>query len=177
MKKVILFKVICILVLLTVQKTYSQSEVRLTLLQDARLAVAEDKTGAYKPFTLNFLTKLKLTGNQVGSGYLVISPMFEYADIEGVYKRYAIDIGFTFNEALRWGLEITPSINYGIQDRWSISWLAFGADLQASIKLNDKLRLTILGQAVERKDLKWAYNDTAISLSGFIGIEYKLRTN
>ena len=35
-------------------------EIRLAVWQDARLAITEDATGNYQPFTLDVYTKLKL---------------------------------------------------------------------------------------------------------------------
>ena len=152
----------------------AQDQIRLAVYQDARLAVAEDKTGNYQPFTLDLLVKFKMQGYQKNGVYLTISPMFEYADIDGIYKRYAVDMGLTFNEALRWGLEITPSINYGMLDRWGLSWLVFGADLEASVEIFDDFRISILGQLVHRKDLEYAYGDTHVVASGFIGVQYRI---
>ena len=170
-------KVLLLLLTVSALSLSNAQDIRLGLYQDARLAVAKDKTGNYSPFTLDFLTKLKLISNQIGSGTLVVSPMFEYADIEGIYKRYAIDVGFNFNESLVLGLELTPSINYGIQDRGGISWLVFGADLELSIELNDNVRISVLGQAVDRKDLLTEYGENKISLSGFIGLQVQLYKN
>jgi len=167
--------IIALLLTFTVISTQAQEEIRLAVWQDARLAVSKDKTETLSPFTLDVLAKLKLTGKQTDAGYLVISPMFEYADLDGIYKRYAVDLGFTFNQSLLWGLEVTPSINYGIQDRWGKAFLVFGADLEVSIEITDGLRVSALGQLVERKDLDWAYGGNKhYQASGFIGLQYRI---
>lgn len=120
---------------------------------------------------VNILTKIKLTGHQQSHGFMTASPMFEYAELKGsIYRRYAVDVGYTFNRLFEERLEFTPSINYGIQDRWKKSWLVFGADFELSYALTDTLSLSLLAQFVERKDLKWAYDDYLIRFSGFIGI-------
>lgn len=164
-----------IMLLMGVLQSQAQ-EIRLAVWQDARLAITEDETGNYQPFTLNMYTKLKLIGNQTEAGHLVVSPTFEYADLEVIYKRYAVDVGFVFDQSLIDGLEVTTSVNYGILDRWSKSWMVFGADLEASYELFEGFHISILGQAVDRKDLLWAYGDNEIGFSGFIGLQYKIFT-
>ena len=161
------------LMMLMVSAVQAQ-EIRLAVWQDARLAITEDATGNYKPFTVDVYAKLKLIGNQSDAGHLVVSPTFEYADLEGVYKRYAVDVGYCFDQSVIDGLEVTASINYGILDRWSKAWLVFGADLESSYEISDGLHLSILGQAVDRKDLLWAYSNHKIGLSGFIGVQYRI---
>ena len=51
--------------------------------------------------------------------------------------------------------------------------MVFGADIEVSYAITDKIRISILGQAVERKDLEWAYDDYKIGFSGFIGIVFQ----
>lgn len=162
-------KIIIIITLLLSVKNYSQGIIKLTILQDAKLGLIGDNKGN-NAFTTDLLVKFKLTGKQFEYGYLTISPYLEYAEINGIYKRYAVDVGFTFNKLIIKNLEITPSINYGIQDRYKKSWLVFGSDIEANYKLTDNIGLTALAQFVERKDLLWMYGDKKIRFSGFIGI-------
>jgi hypothetical protein len=171
MKKAVLLLYLSLHTLIAV----SQDRVGISVYQDARLALAKDNTGNYKPFTLDVLVKFNMEGKQSDVGYIVVSPMFEYADLNVRYTRYAADVGFTFNQSLIEGFSVTPSINYGIQDRHGRSWLVFGADLEASYEISDKVSINILGQSVERKDLQYKYNDYKIGFSGFVGVTYYLK--
>lgn len=182
MSKNLFIKILTVYTVFLTNKIYSQNNIELLVLQDARLAITEDKTGNYKPFTLDILTKLKLTGKQKETGFLVLSPFFEYAEIEGIYKRYGFDAGFTFNNSVVDGLTFTPSINYGIQDRGydgkRISFLVFGADFEFGYQITDNLKVVALAQFVERKDLRYMYKDYVIRFSGFVGISYNIgKTN
>lgn len=161
-----------ILMMLLVGVSQAQ-EIRLAVWQDARLAIAEDSNGQ-SPFTANTLVKLKLQGDQGKVGYLVVSPFWEYADLEVNYNRFGFDIGYTFTQ-FRWDIEVTPSINYGILDRAGQGYHTFGADLEASIPIANNLRLSILGQLVDRKDLS-RFDDRKVVASGFIGLQYKIFT-
>ena len=173
--KNLFIKILIVYTAFLTNKLHSQNEIELLVLQDARLAITEDKTGNNKLFNLDILTKLKLTGKQKESGFLVVSPFFEYAEIEGIYKRYGFDVGFTFNNSVINGFSFTPTVNYGIQDRWGKSFLVFGTDFEISYKVSKNIKVVALAQFVERKDLRWAYEDYIIRFSGFIGISYKIR--
>jgi hypothetical protein len=168
---------ITICIILSVWTIQSQDGIRVGVWQDLRMAITGGHTDSYEAPTLDLLVKLKLMGNQTGAGYLVVSPSFEYADLEGIYKRYFVDVGFTFNKSLVEGLEVTPSINYGIQDRWGGSFNVFGTDLEVSIPVSRRLRVSALGQAVQRKDLDFEYGGHNVRFSGFIGVQYELCFN
>lgn len=167
-------KILIVSITFLANNLYSQNDINLLLLQDVRLAIAGDKTGNYKPFTLDFLAKLKLAGYQKESGYLVVSPFFEYAELEGVYKRYGFDIGFTYNNSIINGFSFTPSLNYGIQDRWGKSFLVLGTDFEISYRITQNIKIVALAQFVQRKDLKYRYNTNEIKFSGFAGISYRI---
>ena len=167
-------KIILLLAIVLTIKNYGQNEIKLSIYQDLKLAVKKDGKGN-EPFTLDLLTKLKLTGNQDKNGYLHVAPMFEYAEIKGIYKRYAVDIGYSFNQLGVDGLEITPSINYGIQERYSKNFLVFGGDIEASYKIIEGISVSALAQFVERKDLLWLYGKKPIRFSGFLGLTIKIK--
>ena len=154
---------------------HSQNKIEFGMHQDLRLAVSEDATGNYKPFTLDFLFKFKMEGHESKNGYLTISPMFEYAELESIYKRFAVDVGFTFNNLVLRDLEFTPSVNWGILDHFGASFLVFGFDFELSYKINDFFKISGLIQSVDRKDLMYRYGTKTgftenIKFSGFIGV-------
>lgn len=164
--------ILVLLMAFTISVT-AQEKIKVAFYQDVKLATMEDDYGN-EPFTLDLLAKVKLTGNQEKFGYMVIAPMFEYAEIEGIYKRYAFDVGYTFNKLVINNLEATGSINYGIQDRWKKSWLVFGADAELAYKITDNISFSLLAQFVQRKDLQWAYGTKVIRFSGFAGVILEL---
>tara|TARA_R110000850_G_scaffold72024_14_gene158747 strand:- start:1906 stop:2415 length:510 start_codon:yes stop_codon:yes gene_type:complete len=164
-------KLLVLLVLAFSLNSFSQDKIKLSFYQDAKLATIDDGHGN-EPFTLDFLFKFKMTGKQQEFGYMVISPIFEYAEIEGVYKRYAVDLGYTFNKLILDDFEATASINYGIQERWSKAFLVFGSDFELGYKITDNISINLLAQFVQRKDLEWAYGIRVIRCSGFIGLTF-----
>ena len=38
-----------------------------------------------------------MQGNQDELGYFVVAPEFEYADLQGTYRRYSVNVGYTLN--------------------------------------------------------------------------------
>lgn len=158
------------LMMLIVSAVQAQ-EIRLAVWQDARLAIVGDNKGN-DAFTVNTLIKLKLQGDQQKIGYMVVAPFWEYADLQVNYNRFGVDLGYTFNQFI-WDIEVTPTINYGIIDRAGRGYGVFGADLEASIPIAEGLRVSILGQLVDRADLA-VYNDRKIVASGFIGIQHRI---
>ena len=143
----------------------AQEKLKLSVYQDVK---------SFTESTTDVLVKLKMTGKQDRLGYMSISPMFEYAELEGIYKRYAFDVGYSLNKLYIKNLEASISVNYGIQERWSKTFLVFGADAELLYKLTDNISLSILLQSVQRKDLLWAYEDRVIRFSGFAGITVEL---
>jgi hypothetical protein len=154
---------------------YSQDKVKLSFYQDAKLATMNDDHGN-EAFTLDFLFKFKMTGKQQEFGYMTVSAVFEYAEIKGLYKRYAADVGYTFNKLIVDNFEATASINYGIQDRYGKSFLVLGSDFELGYKVTDNVTFSLLAQFVERKDVRWLneLEKTPIRFSGFIGITFEL---
>ena len=151
---------------------YPQKKVSVSIHQDAKLLIAGD--GYYKPGTLNIVTRLKMQGNQDQYGYMIVFPEFEYADIDGTYKRYSANIGYTLNKLMLNNLEASVSLGWGFINRYSKSFFSGGGSGEIAYKLNDIIKVSILGQLTERKDLKAMYGSNEIRFSGFIGLEFNL---
>ena len=165
-------KSIQLLALLLSITVYAQQKVSLSVHQDVRLLITGDKIGN-DHLTLNLLTRVKLQGKQDVIGYAVVAPSFEIANIEENYKRYSVDLGYTFNEWSR-KLESSIYVGFGFIDRWGKNYFSFNSNAELSYKLNDNIKVSALAQFTERKDLKYRYNDTVVRMSGFIGIELNL---
>lgn len=168
------FMLIIALILLTVIcKLTAQENISLSIHQDARLLILGDDIGN-NPGTLNLLTRLKLNGKQDRLGYATITTVFEIANIEGNYKRYSAEVGYTFNE---WSnnFEASLYVGWGWIDRWGKSYFSGNANAELSYKISNTLKVSLLAQFTERKDLKYRYNDSVIRMSGFIGTTINLR--
>jgi len=151
----------------------AQQKVSLSLHHDIRLGLIGDDIGN-EAGTINILARLKMQGHQQKQGYIVVFPEFEYAEIEGNYKRYSANVGYTFNNLILEGFETSAYIGWGFIDRYSKNFFSFGGSGEIAYKLNDTIKVSIIGQFTERKDLKWMYNDNAIRFSGFAGLEINL---
>ena len=151
----------------------AQKRVSLSIHQDVRLGLVGDDIGN-DAGTINILARFKMQGHQQKQGYMVVFPEFELAEIDGNYKRYSANVGYTFNNLILEGFETSAYIGWGFIDRYSKNFFSFGGSGEIAYKLNDTIKVSIIGQFTERKDLKWMYNDNAIRFSGFAGLEINL---
>ena len=152
---------------------FSQEKVSIAILQDVRLATIGDNRGN-EAFTLNILARFKMQGNQHKYGYIVLSPVFEYADLTDKYYRYGVDIGYTFNKLILKDFEATTMLGYGFIERKNISTSSVSGTLEISYKINSFLKIIQTNQLTQRTDLKWMYGDNALRYSNFLGIEINI---
>lgn len=150
----------------------AQDRVSISVHQDARFAFVGDDKGN-PAGTIDLLFKLKMAGKQQKYGFLVIYPEYEYANLDGIYKRYSANIGYTFNRLIIDHVEATGSIGWGWIDRYSLGFSSFGAagELAYSFKW---FKVSLIGQFTERKDLEYLWGKNEIRFSGFFGVEIKL---
>lgn len=153
----------------------AQERVSISFYQDAKFLTQGDKERGYEAGTLNIVLRLNMQGNQEKYGYMIASPEFEYADIDGVYKRYSVNFGYVFNELVIPRVEIGATVGYGFIQRWYISPTSFSASGLLNYKVTDSLKISMMAQFTERKDLKLAYGKNEIRFSGFIGLEINLK--
>ena len=146
----------------------SQDNVSLSVFQDVKFALQGDEARGYKAGTLNILARLKMQGNQDEFGYFVVVPEFEYADLQGTYRRYSVNIGYTLN-AIK-NIEVTPMINYGWIDR-GVSTYSGGGSIETMYKLSDNIKIGVLNQLVHRTDLP----NRKLGYSFFFGTEINLK--
>lgn len=182
--------ILCIIFMIISNTCKAQGGLSLLAAQDIKLATIGDKERGYDPFTTNILLRFKMNGNQNKHGFLVVFPEFEYADIDGDYYRYSANVGYTFNELeVNWfkggmvywlnrnivnKMELTPTLGWGWIDRYGKSLFSFGASLEITYNLSDRINIGYIAQLTERKDLLWLWGENKIGYSGFVLIEIKL---
>ena len=146
----------------------AQDKVSLSVFQDVKFALQGDVARGYKAGTLNILARLKMQGNQDELGYFVVVPEFEHADLQGTYRRYSVNLGYTLNSIKK--IEVTPMINYGWIDR-GVSTYSGGASIETMYKLTDNIKIGVLNQLVHRTDLP----NRKLGYSFFFGTEINLK--
>lgn len=151
---------------------FAQERVSFLVYQDVRLALTGDDY--YEAGTLDVLLKVKFQGLQKRLGYMFVAPEFEYSDLEGIYKRYAVNAGFTFNTLGEPPVEIALSAGYGWIDRWGKTMFSFNAQGEIAYRFNSKFKIALLSQFTERSDLGWRYGEKPIRFSGFMGLEFSI---
>lgn len=162
---------VLILILASLALT-AQERLSIELYQDARLAVAGGN--GYKAGTIDVLARFTMQGKQDKLGYFTVSPTFEYAEIDGIYKRYSLGVGYSFNKWLR-NSETQITLDYGWIDRFGKTSFSASATGAYKYLLSERIKLVALLQLTDRKDLKLFYDKTnTLKLSGFIGIEIDL---
>src|SRR5690606_38668301 len=96
----------------------AQEAIGFQVTEDAKLALMKDGHGN-SPFMPDLQFKVVLQGNDSDTGYLVVSPKFEYAQLAGGdYTRFGFEVGYSFHTGIL-KADITPSIGYGYAYRWN----------------------------------------------------------
>ena len=167
--KIVLLTIFIIATLIT-GLLHAQDNVSVSVFQDVKLATIGDDKRGYDAFTLNTVIRFKMQGNQSEYGYFVVAPEFEYAELEVPYKRWSVNVGYTFNQLILDNVEVTPMINYGWIDR-GVSTFSGGASLETMYKINDTLKIGILQQLTHRTDLP----NNKIGYSLMAGLEINLK--
>ena len=155
----------------------------VSIYQDARLMFLGDQDHNIDKGTLDLVLRVKMEGYQDRYGYFVVYPEFEYAEIEGIYKRYSVNVGYVLNQLPVKDFELGFGIGWGWIDRYGKSMFSFAGTSNLSYKITDNIKLSLLGQITERKDLAvmWGNKglnfkeDGILRFSGMIGLEYKFK--
>lgn len=165
--------IIAMMLLMACNTTNAQSGVSISLHQDLKFATIGDTDRGYKAGTIDIVARFKMAGNQDKYGYVIVFPEFEYAEIEGIYKRYSVNAGYTFNKLILDNFEVNAAIGYGWIDRYGKSMFSFSASSEVAYKITDHIKTSLMLQLTQRKDLLWLYGTNSIKPSVFFGIEYK----
>lgn len=147
------------------------NSIDFSLYQDAKLLITGDNLGN-DAGTLNLLARVELKGYQKKGYYFSVFPEFEIAALKDRYIRYSINMGWTFNQWFQ-NWEYNVSVGYGIIDRFTKAFFSSGGSM--SISYGKNLKVSLLLQATDRTDLKYAYNTDGFKFSGFVGLKYNIR--
>ena len=159
-----------IIALLISCSIYAQDNISIEVYQDLKFATIGDKERGYKAGTLDLVLRLSLQGFQDKHGYFVVSPEFEYAEIEGIYKRYSANVGYTLNKLFIPKSETSLMLGWGWIDRYGKTSFSGSGSLSYKYLINDKLKVVAMSQFTQRTDL-----NGLIRFSGFVGLEFNLR--
>ena len=100
-----------------------------------------------------------------------------FSEIEGNYKRYSANIGYTLNQLILEDYEISFQVGWGWIDRYGKTSFSSGASLAAIKKIPlSRIKITALCQLVHRTDLGWMYGESPIRASIFVGLSYNLKS-
>lgn len=172
LKIITVILIIAVLSGLMINSLNAQERVSIGVYQDARLGLLGDDKGN-PAGTLNLLVRLEMQGHQRDYGFLTVTPEFETARIKGGYNRYSANVGYTFIYIIK-NTEQNIALGYGFIDRSGTTFRSFSATAKTLYRVNDRLKIGVLAQLVDRKDLKVMYGNNAIRFSGFVGVEYNL---
>jgi len=172
---------ILVISLIIASTSYAQDGLSLSIYQDARLMILGDEDHNIEQGTLNLVLRLKMEGKQDKFGYFIVYPEFEIANIQGTYKRYSANVGYVLNKLIIDDLELGFGLGWGWIDRWGKTMFSYAATSNISYKITDNIKLSLLAQITERKDLAYRWGNSGLNFknngilrfSGMIGIEYK----
>lgn len=172
---------------------FAQDNVLLSAYQDGKLAFFKDNAGN-SPFTLNVLLRGEGQTDQRKYYYGALVAEFEHADLYGgVYNRIGLGHSWTFNRVFRYksdfavfnwfyfkpkNIEFSTSATTGMIWRFSHSYLmVFQVTGEVSYKLTKNLKFALLGQLINREDLRSEYHldwIDSVKPSVMFGFKYEL---
>lgn len=149
-----------IMLLLSTMATLAQEAIGFQVTADNRLMVLGDDHGN-DPFTPDLSFKVVMQGKDTNTGYLIVSPKYEYARLSGGdYSRFGAELGYAFHTYIL-KIDIAPSIGYGYMFRFgsrSVSW-EFSTEIKIPITKNlSVISLVNVNQRHDLKDAPWRYN-------------------
>ena len=137
-----------------------QTAIGFQITQDGKLAVMKDDHGN-SPFTMDAQFKVVLQGNDTETGYVILAPKYEYADLAGgTYSRFGVEAGYSFHTYII-GIDLTPLIGYGYAYRFDERYVSWEFSGEVKIPIIKNLSAIILVNTNQRKELenqKWGFN-------------------
>jgi hypothetical protein len=151
---------------------YSQEFIDISFHQDTKLLFTGDKIGNHAG-TINMLVKAEIPFMKFSNSYLVIFPVFEYANLHSAsLKRYSAGIGYIQQNVFLNKLNFGINANYGFIERLKNTTGSWGLSFELFYKISKRFSLSYLHQIVHRTDLEAIYNvETEIRNSSFLGIK------
>lgn len=165
---------LAIMVLLTYIGANAQAKVDLQAGQDVRLAIQGADKNNPPAFVFNSIVRVKAEGYQDKYGYFFVMPEFEYADLRDNYKRYSMNVGYSFNKLFVENFEITAYLGYGIIDRFGHSFNSANLGAELNYSLSDDFKVGFTWQLVDRTELRWRYGKRDIKNSVFVTFTYTI---
>lgn len=161
-----------IFLLFTTMAINAQTAIGFQITQDAKLALMKDDHGN-DPFTPDLQFKIVLQGNDTKTGYLIVAPKFEYAQLYGGdYSRFGFEVGYAFHTYIL-KIDIAPSAGWGYAYRWNERYDNFEFSLETKIPITKNLSFIHLINTNQRKELenqKWGFNQG-------IGLRFDISTD
>ena len=162
-----------ILILIFAIGLTATAQIEFAAYQDVKLATMEDDAGN-KPLTADvvILAKFYNGGNRADNWSKQIFYLidFEYANLNGgEYIRYSAGVGYRFDI---WKLQLSPSIDYGIINRWDRAFSSFNGLIDLTYMLTPKFGVSALASLTQRQDLKWKYSDNKLVKGFYIGAKF-----
>jgi hypothetical protein len=138
----------------------SQTAIGFQATQDGRLFILGDDHGNTS-ITPDVQFKIVLQGNDTNTGYLVVAPKYEYADLAGgAYSRFGVEAGYSFHTYII-GIDLTPLIGYGYAYRFDERYVSWELSAEVKIPIFKNLSGIVLVNTNQRKELKdkhWGFN-------------------
>ncbi|WKD85779.1 hypothetical protein KCTC32516_01125 [Polaribacter huanghezhanensis] len=159
----------------------------LSVHQDIRLLLFGDNIGN-DSFTPDLLIRLELKAFETKKSSFPFYIGIEYSDLNSsTFHRFFIGFGyvtrFPFLKKFNFGAYINHGIilrgkgsfigiNYSIEES---SFMGLSMDFETTYPITDKIRLSLLYQAIDRKDLTTRFSTSLnIKRSLFIGVKFAL---
>jgi hypothetical protein len=182
-----------LLLLIIALTANAQSDIAVSINQDARLAIFGDGNGN-NPFTHNTILRVDLQDNQRDLGYYIVGVEYEYADLNGSsYNRYSLNVGYTFNQFnIFWTdkLEATALLNYGmtvreltqVNKKVDSAFIGFASSFTLAYPIGANFKVQLIGQlshridknTLYREDANYTFDSLQVDFSGFVGIQYQI---
>lgn len=149
---------------------FSQKTLDITIHQDTKFLFTGDERGN-SPGTIDVLMKVEVPIKRFEKTTLTVYPSFEYADLSsGVLKRYAMGVGYIFNDLILKSISLGVHADYGVINRMQDNTGSFGLNFEVFYKINRFIALSYVHQITERTDLKNLYRETDyVRPSSFVG--------
>lgn len=169
------FKTFIIAIILTTGLVCSaQSGVSVSLHQGPQFTFNGDNEAPYEDVAYSLLARFKMNSYQGDYGYVIVFPEFEYAYVDGIYKRYSANVGYTLNRLIVDNFEVSATIGWGWIDRYGKTTHSFSTSYEVAYKLTDNIKASLIGKSTQRSDLLLFWGDHKIGVTVLFGIEYKL---
>lgn len=153
----------------------AQEIITLGLYQDARLGLLGDDHGN-KAGTLDAKLDVTLQGKQFEWYYYEMRVQLEHAQLSGGdYTSWQVLGGWVLNQLFLDNLEAGAYLTIGAIHRFGGSYGTYGITADLSYKLTDNLKLSFLGQVINRSDLVDRYNiNNPMKGSFYVGLKYNI---